>query len=143
MFVEFGELSKRPREVVTEVMKFIDVDPTKVELSNLPLSKGTSLNRRGRRMHPAVRRKLHHYFAVPNQQLFALVGREFPWQDGSKEFDEEEGYGGLAASLPVQRASSTRHLIPESSFLPGRSTTVTRKDSTLTKRSFSVNASTN
>lgn len=37
--------------------------------------------RRGRRMHPSVKRKLAAYFAEPNLRLFALLGRSFPWTD--------------------------------------------------------------
>lgn len=141
MFVEFSELTQKPEEIVPKVLDFVGVSPAKIGFKKLSLDKSSTINRRGRRMHPAVRRKLRHYFAVPNQQLFALIGKEFSWQDDLNELDEEEGYGGLASSLPVQRAGSTKELVSEVDLLPGRSISLGRK-STLVKRSISINAST-
>ena len=99
MIVEFGDLCSRPEEAVNYVLKFVGADPAKFTFKPLTLTSG---DRRGRRMHPAVRRKLEHYFAVPNQQLFAMVGREFAWGT-SEAADEEEG-GGLPLKIPVIHA---------------------------------------
>ena len=129
MLVEFGDLNKKPQETVTQVLQFIGADPTykRYTFSALPVSVG---ERKGRRMHPAVRRKLQHFFAVPNQKLFAMVGKEYPWGEWDAG-DEEEG-GGVnpgAAVVPVLRAGQKKHVaVP------------IRKDSGLVKRVVSITA---
>jgi hypothetical protein len=136
MFVEFGDLISKPEETVTQVMQFVGVDAAKNRFHEIAVHSG---DHRGRRMHPAVRRKLQHYFAVPNQRLFALLGRDFSWSD-EIAVDEEQG-GGMAASLPVLRSDSTRMRVQPVRLMPGRGVSLGRKDSGLVKRVFSVNAS--
>ena len=81
MFVELDQLTAKPEETVASVLSFIGVESTKkCKFSPLP---DPSTERRGRRMHPAVRRKLQHYFAAPNQKLFAMMGKELPWGEWS------------------------------------------------------------
>lgn len=36
---------------------------------------------RGRRMHASVRRRLRAMFAASNRRLYALLGRDFGWED--------------------------------------------------------------
>lgn len=129
MFVEFGDLNKKPQETVTQVLQFIGVDPTykRYKFSALPVSVG---ERKGRRMHPAVRRKLQHFFAVPNQKLFATIGKEYPWGEWDAG-DEEEGGGSVAGApvVPALQAGRKNQVGP-----------LMRKDSGLVKRVVSLTA---
>lgn len=155
MFVELSELHSKPEETVTSVLNFIGADPTKLPaFKPLPVVSG---DRRGRRMHPAVRRKLQHYFAAPNQKLFALLGKEYPtWGEWAPSCaaDEEEGgvplpiipvvhagRGGKELGAAKTKASKPviEQLLPGASprpqtKLPGR------KESNLVKRVVSISA---
>ena len=123
----------------------------------LPVVSG---DRRGRRMHPSVRRKLQHYFATHNQQLFALLGREYPtWGEWapSSAADEEEG-GEISITtlplIPVVHAPRGQKDLgsgkgkgtkPALDLLPGASPKQPtklpgRKDSNLVRRVVSISA---
>ena len=58
--------------------------------------------RRGRRMHPSVKRKLQQYYAQANLRLYSLLGTDFSWADpeahahqpGSSSESTDGGLGG-------------------------------------------------
>jgi hypothetical protein len=50
--------------------------------------------RKGRRMHPSVQRRLESYFLEHNMRLYALLGRDFHWADPE---------AGRAGSIEGQR----------------------------------------
>lgn len=133
-FVDFEELNKNPEKTVKGVLQFIGADIThpKYKFSPLPVSKG---ERRGRRMHPAVRRKLQHYFAIPNQKLFAIVGKEFSNWDSWVGGDEEEGSAEIS---PVEEIFLDAHA--GSLPVPPGHAPALRKDSSLVKRTISITA---
>lgn len=87
LFIEFREFNSQPQKTVENVMEFVGVDPKKYTFKPVPMWSG---ERRGRRMHPAVKRKLQHYFALPNQRLYAIVGKAYSWGDGAASSEEEE-----------------------------------------------------
>ena len=41
-------------------------------------------------MHPAVKKKLRQYFAIPNQKLYAIVGKAYPWDSEISSSEDEE-----------------------------------------------------
>jgi len=86
-FVEFREFNAQPQRTVESIMEFIGVDPQKYTFKPVAMWTG---ERRGRRMHPAVKQKLSQYFALPNQKLFGIIGKSFPWGavESSSEDDE-------------------------------------------------------
>jgi len=78
LFMEFREFSAQPQKSVESVFEFIGVDPSRGGYQFKPVPMWTG-ERRGRRMHPAVRQKLNQYFELPNQRLYAIVGKSYPW----------------------------------------------------------------
>lgn len=153
MFVELTDLETSPEKTVKEVLKFIGADPERGKFQALPAA-ARGGDRRGRRMHPAVRRKLEHHFAVPNQKLFALMGREYPWGQWAPAVaaDEEEGGMPLPVIPVIQVAPGGRPRPKESPppsplpvLLPGAAgpkpgEALGRKDSGLIKRVVSISA---
>ncbi|KAG7669455.1 hypothetical protein Ndes2526B_g05786 [Nannochloris sp. 'desiccata'] len=151
MFVEFGELNSNPEETLSSVFKFIGADPLKCPFtpqhSTVP-----SGDRKGRRMHPSVRRKLQHYFAAANQRLFSIMGKEYMWGEWvpAVSADVEEGgipvipiihakHGGQRRAIAA--AGKLSKPIPE--LLPGvvlKNNSIARKDSNLVKRVVSISA---
>ena len=158
MFVDLRELQNKPEETVTKVFEFVGVDPQKAsaippkDVSKLP--NATLHEYRGRRMHPAVRRKLQHHYAVPNQKLFGLIGRELQWGEGVAA-DEEEGGASMVAFpvIPVlnkisrssgsgsgvngMTASAAAELMPDALH---KNHPLGRKDSKIFKRTVSISA---
>lgn len=146
--MEHSEYVAHPEAALAEVCRFADVDPSLLKAAPAraaPLGEG-----RGRRMHPAVRRKLQHYFAGPNQRLFALVGRSYPWGEAAdlEGADEEEGGAVSAAALQAAllqqamaggRPKTMVDRLKAAELLP--SPKPTRKESGLVKRVVSVSAS--
>ena len=142
MFVEYAELAVNPEAVVAEVLRFAGADPELrgYKLARLPPpARDDGADRRGRRVHPAVRRKLEAHFAGPNRRLFALAGREFPWGETAAE-DEEEG-GALAAAPAPPLAAIRRLDSGAAQLLPGAAAPLERKDSRLVRRVLSIRAS--
>lgn len=153
MFVELTDLEKNPEKTVNEVLRFIGADPERGRFQALPAATRGG-DRRGRRMHPAVRRKLEHYFAVPNQKLFAMMGREYPWGQWQPAAAADEEEGGM--SLPVipvvqvgpggrPRPKVSPPPSPPPQLLPGAPVpkpgeALGRKDSGLVKRVVSISA---
>jgi len=141
MFVEFGELCSQPQETVASVLRFVGADPARLKFKALALTSGEG---KGRRMHPAVRRKLHHYFAVPNQRLFSLIGREFAWGMADAE-DEEEGGGG-PARIPVLHTDKVEAKVGKTGkstavdLLPKSAVGRKDSDSRMVKRVVSISA---
>lgn len=86
-FVEFREFNAQPQRTVESMMEFIGVDPKRYTFKPVAMWTG---ERRGRRMHPAVKQKLSHYFAIPNQKLFAIIGKSFPWGLSESSSEDEE-----------------------------------------------------
>lgn len=86
-FIEFREFNAHPQQSVENVMEFVGVDPKKYTFKPVEMWSG---ERRGRRMHPAVKRKLYHYYALPNQRLFAIVGKAYSWGDTASSSEDEE-----------------------------------------------------
>jgi hypothetical protein len=86
-FVEFREFNAQPQKSVESVMEFIGVDPSRFEFKPVAMWSG---ERRGRRMHPAVKHKLQSYFALPNQRLFAIIGKAYPWDSAIVHSSSEE-----------------------------------------------------
>jgi len=85
MFVDFKEFITNTESVVKQVVEFIGADPGMYKYKELPA--GMAGERKGRRMHPAVRCKLVEYFREYNLRLYAMLGRDFGWT----ESDIEEG----------------------------------------------------
>ena len=96
-FVEFREFNAHTKESVESTMEFIGVDPQKYTFKPVAMWSG---DRCGRKMHLAVKQKLSEYFAVPNQKLFNIIGKSFPWGavEGSGE-DVETSQQQEGASL--------------------------------------------
>ena len=151
MFVELGELNSNPEEVLSSVFKFIGADPLKCPFT--PLATTVSGDRRGRRMHPSVRRKLQHYFAAANQQLFSIMGKDYiSWGDWAPAVAADEEEGGIpiipvihakpVGSRAIAAAGKLSKPMPE--LLPGvvlnNSNSIARKDSNLVKRVVSISA---
>jgi len=151
MFVENGELSSHPGETLSSVLKFIGADPQKCPITPQHATRVTG-ERKGRRMHPSVRRKLQHYFAAANQRLFSIMGKEYTWGEWAPAVaaDVEEGgipvipiihakHGGQRRA--IEAAGKVPKPIPE--ILPGtvlKNNSVARKDSNLVKRVVSISA---
>jgi hypothetical protein len=102
LFLEFREFNAQPQKSVEAVMEFIGVDPHhgQYAFSPVPMWSG---ERRGRRMHPAVRQKLNQYFEIPNQKLFAIVGKAYPWGTALAEADTEEQGSEIVGSPKEQQ----------------------------------------
>ena len=153
LFMEFREFNAQPQKSVESVMEFIGVDPQRggYEFTHVPMWTG---ERRGRRMHPAVKQRLVQYFELPNQRLFALVGKSYPWgmatvrgefstdEQGSEIVHEAKKSGdhviiSVEAALggsekPGKALSSAIDLLP--------AVGVRRKQSEVTRRTISVSA---
>lgn len=87
LFMEFREFTAQPQRSAESVMEFVGVDPAKYKFKPVPMWSG---ERRGRRMHPAVKKKLRQYFAIPNQKLYAIVGKAYPWDSEISSSEDEE-----------------------------------------------------
>eukprot|EP00889_Picochlorum_renovo_P000394 jgi/Picre1/27424/NNA_000391.t1 len=85
--MEFREFTAQPQKSAESVMEFIGVDPAKYTFKPVPMWSG---ERRGRRMHPAVKKKLRQYFAIPNQKLYAIVGKAYSWDAEMSSSEDEE-----------------------------------------------------
>lgn len=105
-FVEFGEFNSQPQKSVESVMEFIGVDPSKFEFKPVSMWSG---ERRGRRMHPAVKRKLQHFFALPNQKLFAIIGKAYSWGDASVSEEEEPDKVVIPVSEQLQETGKSSY----------------------------------
>jgi hypothetical protein len=151
MFVEFGELNSHPEETLSSVFKFVGADPLKCPYTPQQANLATG-DRKGRRMHPSVRRKLQHYFSAANQMMFSIMGKEYMWGEWAPAVavDEEEGgipvipiihakHGGQRTAIAA--AGKLSKPIPE--LLPGvvlKTNSTARKDSNLVKRVVSISA---
>ncbi len=71
--------------------------------------------RRGRRMHPSVKRKLQQYYMESNCRLYSLLGRDFHWCDpeapqalASEPHAPVEATAVVAAEASASSSSSGR-----------------------------------
>jgi hypothetical protein len=119
LFVDFAEFTTNTEAVVRQTLEFVGADPNKMRFRLLPA--GMQGERRGRRMHPSVERKLRQHFAEPNQRLYAMLGRDFMWErqgpagskpasvaDGQSKFEQPEGkdeHGGGRQMIDVSAAA--------------------------------------
>jgi hypothetical protein len=156
LFVEFGELNSNPEETLSSVFKFIGADPLKCPFNHGHHPTVPSGDRKGRRMHPSVRRKLQHYFAAANQRLFSIMGKEYMWGEWMPEIavDEEEGGVPIIPIIRAKHGSRGGHgnraiaaagklSKPMPELLPGvlvKNNSLARKDSNLVKRVVSISA---
>ena len=152
MFIEYAEFMQQPEAAVREVLRFVGADPALARPLPAPAAPPQGDEGHGRRMHPAVRRKLLNYYAGPNQRLFALLGRDFTWGEGGPAADEEEGGAGgasfiddvTAAAQALHRsimALRTKKPVDKSraaELMPAQG--LARKESGLVKRVVSVSA---
>ncbi|PRW56323.1 sulfotransferase [Chlorella sorokiniana] len=106
MFVEFREFCTHPERATKQVLEFVGADPQLLNFRTLP--PGMAGERKGRRMHPSVHRKLVRYFQEPNLRLYSLLGRSFGWEDTegqrvSSYITGGEGGGAVPAKpAPIQ-----------------------------------------
>ncbi|GAB4823377.1 hypothetical protein N2152v2_010423 [Parachlorella kessleri] len=79
MFIDFQEFTLNTEAVLQQVFQFVGADGALYKHKDLP--PGMQGERRGRRMHPSVKRKLQQYYQESNYRLYALLGRDFNWCD--------------------------------------------------------------
>lgn len=115
MFIDFKEFVTNTEAVVNQVLNFIGVDTSLYTYKELPAGMGKEGDRRGRRMHPSVKRKLAEYFRDYNYKLYSMLGRDFGWCEEDVEGGKEEKQGGVirrnstvsrGVSVPVRRVVS-------------------------------------
>ena len=104
MFIDLEELKARPEAVVRQVLQFVGANPDAAPFKEQPA--GMAGEKRGRRIHPSVRRRLQRYYQDSNQRLYALLGRDFHWCDPEAGSADSGGSSFDAASTVLSTASS-------------------------------------
>lgn len=130
MFVDFKEFITNTESVVKQVVEFVGADAGLYTYKELPA--GMAGEKKGRRIHPAVRCKLADYFREHNLRLYALLGRDFGWS----ESDIEEGINAdnnnkKAATITSSKGEELVAVVRKSSLAAALSQPVIRKNSSM------------
>lgn len=104
MFIEFGEFVNNTEAVLRQVFDFVGADAERFTYKELPA--GMQGERKGRRMHPSVQRRLESYFLEHNMRLYALLGRDFHWADPEAGRAGSEGEGDLEEGTVEPKAAA-------------------------------------
>lgn len=132
MFVDFKEFVNNTESVVKQVVEFIGADPGLYKYKELPA--GMAGERKGRRMHPAVRCKLVDYFREYNLRLYAMLGRDFEWTESDIEegldADNNNNNNGKAVAASMKEKDVVA-VVRKSSRVAAMSQPVIRKSSSV------------